>query len=522
MAQGAQFDSYENQHEDYCLPGTRVALLRQIEEWASSPSGKGIFWLNGRAGTGKPTISRTITQTLSKTNLLGENFFFKRGEGDRGNATKLLPTITRQLVRSITGLFPGVQKALQDNSDISKRGLKEQFDKLLLKPLQGLVLSTLPTVVIVIDALDECDSDDDMRLILGLLSQLQKLDTVYVRIFLTSRPEWPIFQEFSRIPDEHQDLILHEVPKPVIEHDISLFLKHRLSAIRTNRTLPVDWPGNTNFQYLVTLSVPLFIFAATICRILEDPYWDPKDSLNEILTHENDTSKLDGTYLPVLKRVLCDQSKRQLNQMVRQFQQVVGAIVILQSPLSAISLSNLIGLPQRLVDIRLSLLHSVLSVPDDKNLPVRLFHLSFRDYLLDPETREKTPLWIDEKKVHYMLATRCLLMCQNLRKNICQLPSDGTQRAEVDQETIDHYLSPELQYSCRYWAHHLMHCMDSLGVLHDALLFLQRHFLHWMEAMNLLGLGAEVVGILNILGTVLPVSCLHRYIKLHALINMPI
>ncbi|KAJ5394001.1 uncharacterized protein N7487_011642 [Penicillium crustosum] len=120
VAQGAQFDSYENQHEDYCLPGTRVALLRQIEEWASSPSGKGIFWLNGRAGTGKSTISRTITQTLSKTNLLGENFFFKRGEGDRGNATKLLPTITRQLVRSITGLFPGVQKALQDNSDISK------------------------------------------------------------------------------------------------------------------------------------------------------------------------------------------------------------------------------------------------------------------------------------------------------------------------------------------------------------------------------------------------------------------
>jgi hypothetical protein len=103
-----------------------------------------------------------MTQTLNKTNLLRANFFFKSGQGDRGNATKLLPTITKQLVRIITGLFPGVQKALQDDPDIAKRGLKEQFDKLLLKPLQGLVLSTLPTVVIVIDALDECDSNDDI------------------------------------------------------------------------------------------------------------------------------------------------------------------------------------------------------------------------------------------------------------------------------------------------------------------------------------------------------------------------
>lgn len=158
------------------------------------------------------------------------------------------------------------------------------------------------------------------------LSQLQKLDAVHVHVFLTSRPKWPIFQEFSRIPDEHQDLILHEIPKPVIEHGISLFLKHRLSAIRTNCTLPADWPRNTNFQHLVTLSVPLFIFAATICRILENPYWDSKDSLNQILTHENDASKLDGTYLLVLKRRT--KNKKQLKQIVRQFQQVVGAIVI--------------------------------------------------------------------------------------------------------------------------------------------------------------------------------------------------
>jgi 2-phosphoglycerate kinase len=65
VAKGAAFDSYENQHEE-CLLGTRVELLREIEAWTESPHGKCIFWLNGMAGTGKSTISRTMAGRLKK------------------------------------------------------------------------------------------------------------------------------------------------------------------------------------------------------------------------------------------------------------------------------------------------------------------------------------------------------------------------------------------------------------------------------------------------------------------------
>jgi hypothetical protein len=260
----------------------------------------------------------------------------------------------------------------------------------------------------------------------------------------------------------------------------------------------------------VALSVPLFIFAATICRIFEDPDWDPLDSLPDILTHQRDESKLDVTYLPVLDRLLNRQGEKQKKQLVQQFQQVVGAIVILESPLSVISLSRLIGLTERVVHLRLNPLHSVLSVPDDDTLPVRLFHLSFRDFLLDSETRKKTPFWVNEKEMHSSLTTRCLLVCGDLRKNICGLPSDGTQRVDIDQQTIDHCLSPELQYSCRYWAHHLMQCTDLHSMIDGALSFLREHFLHWVEAMNLLGVGSEVVGIINLLQTGVAVCCSHN------------
>jgi hypothetical protein len=313
---------------------------------------------------------------------------------------KLFPTVARQLAISIPELLPYIKKAAHDNPGIAAKAMTEQFDKLLLQPLLSLKLSDLPTrtVVVVIDALDECEADNDMRLILQLLPQLQKSKAVRLRVFLTSRPELPIRLGFSKIAThDHRDQILHEIPNEVIEHDISLFLSQRISKIRTERPLPIDWPGSINLHNLVAFSVPLFIFAATICRIFEDPDWDPVDSLAEILAHRHDGSKLDGTYLPVLNKLFNRQTEKQKKQLVQEFHQVVGAIVILQTPLSVISLSRLLDISERLVHLRLNPLHSLLNVPDNETLPVRLFHLSFSDFLLDPETRKKTPFWVDKK-----------------------------------------------------------------------------------------------------------------------------
>ena len=500
----AAFDSYSNQHKDECLPGTRTDIFSRIREWARSPQGKGIFWLSGIAGTGKSTISRTMAKSFSEAQSLGASFFFERGEGDRGNARKLFPTIAWQLAASNPQLMPALHQAVHDNPGIMAKAMREQFDKLLLQPLQKLEQSNVSTqtIIIVIDALDECEEDSDIRLILQLLPrlQLQSLATIRLRVFLTSRPDLSIRLGFSKIASNvHKDFVLHDIPLEVIEHDISLFFDHRLIEIRTDRCLSTNWPGERDLRRLVALSVPLFILAATICRIFEEPDWDPMDSLTEILTHQNDQSKLDGTYLPVLDRLLSRQHNKQKEKLVSEFQQVIGAIVILESPLSIKSLSKLLGLSERLIHLRLSSLHSVLKVPDDTSIPIRLFHLSFRDFLLDPETRKKTPLGISETEIHTFLTKRCLyVMCQNLRKNICRLPSDGTQRVEVDrQSAINNYLSPELQYSCRYWAHHLVQCTELRNMAHDAFSFLRVHFLHWIEAMSLLGLTSEISGILD-------------------------
>ncbi|KAJ5814286.1 NACHT and WD40 domain protein [Penicillium pulvis] len=509
-AYGAVFGSFVDQHEHECLPGTRKDILSEIRKWVFSPKGPCVFWLNGMAGTGKSTISRTMAKSLSQSQSLGASFFFRRGDGDRGNAMKLFPTIARQLVTSIPQMKPGLQKLVRDNPDIAAKGMREQFEKLVLQPLQNFHRSDIPmqTMIILIDALDECEGDDNIRLILQLLPRLQKITISRLRVLFTSRPELQIRLGISEIANHnYAERTLHRIPREVITHDISLFLNYRLSKIRQKRRhLPSDWPGDNKIQSLVTLSVPSFIFAATICRIFEDPYWDPDESLAEILRNQYDSSKLNTTYLPILDRLIKGQSEKQIKKMAKEFQQVVGAIVTLESPLSINSLSKLLELPKGRISLRLDPLHSVLNVPDDQNMAVRLFHSSFRDFLLDPEIRQRSPFGISKIDTHYMLALKCLRVCRRLRQNICELPSDGTRRKTVNRETIDRCLSPDLQYACLFWTYHLVQCIDLTSLVQDAFSFLRKHFLHWVEVMSLLGLTSEILGNIGLLETIIPID----------------
>ncbi|CAG8140451.1 unnamed protein product [Penicillium nalgiovense] len=501
-AKQAAFDSYDNQHSE-CLPGTRVDLLREIEEWAKSPHGKCIFWLNGMAGTGKSTISQTVASRLKEQQLLGASFFFRRGEEDRGTAKKLFPTLTEQLVISIPQMLPRVQKAIDDDPNISEKVLREQFEKLLLNPLFGVgQREETARRVIVIDALDECGLEDDIGTILRLLPQVQKSTSVQLRFLLTSRPELTIRLGFEGIADAHQDLVLHEIEMPVIEHDISLYFEDQFQRLKQRRSFPSDWPGDAATKGLVDRAVPLFIAAATLCRFIDDAKWNPQKRLEAILTDQSTyVSKMDSTYIPVLKQLLTGQNETESRTLLEEFKEIVGVIIILAIPLSINSLSHLIDRELEDVQCRLDQLHSVLSVPNNFDTPVRLLHLSFRDFLLDHH-QEKSKFWIDEKYANQRLANRCLQIMQgSLEKNICKLPSEGTQRNEISNDSIQHYIPPELKYACQYWAHHLVQCTDLPSMMHNVYLFLQVHLLHWAEAMSLLGLASEISGILDRLQT---------------------
>jgi hypothetical protein len=213
------------------------------------------------------------------------------------------------------------------------------------------------------------------------------------------------------------------------------------------------------------------------------------------------------TYLPVLKQLLIGQSKRETNRPVEEFKQIIGSIIMLTTPLSVPALCNLLHLEKVKIQKLLDRLHSVLNVPRDLDKPVRILHLSFRDFLLDEEIKEMgdgQQFWIDKETMHRYLAHQCLeLMGSSLKRNI---PSDGTLRSEIEPLGIGHHLPPKLKYACRYWTEHLSQCLDQAGQWAKVFLFLKTHFLHWLEVMSILGHLSEVVRVIIRLQSIVQVS----------------
>ncbi|RKK75904.1 hypothetical protein BFJ68_g18070 [Fusarium oxysporum] len=137
IAHGASFDSKAEEHNPTCLPNTREELLNDISCWIGDPTSKTVYWLNGMAGTGKSTIARTVARSRSKRGDLGASFFFKRGEMDRGNLNKLMSTLAHQLAFSVPGVAFFIKKTLDANPAIMGKSVKEQFEKLIQKPLSS-------------------------------------------------------------------------------------------------------------------------------------------------------------------------------------------------------------------------------------------------------------------------------------------------------------------------------------------------------------------------------------------------
>ncbi|KAK0764406.1 hypothetical protein N5P37_003807, partial [Trichoderma harzianum] len=482
VAEGAAFDSHAEEHNPTCLPDTRVELLQHIMSWTQDPNAKAIFWLNGMAGTGKSTVSRTIAKSLVRTGHLGASFFFKRGDA-------------AQLAIMQTDIGPHVKDAIKSNSDIGNKGLREQFNQLILQPLSKFPPDQRKSgfIVIVIDALDECELEDDVKLIIRLFNHDKSLG---LRVFLTSRPELPIRLGFSAIQGEFQDVILHEISEPVIQHDLSVLIRHELQIIRDNynktvqeyRQLKRDWPGQSSIDTMVKMAVPLFIFASTICRFLADrKCGSPDDQLRKVLEYETKSqeSKLDATYLPVLNQQIAGLITRERNEVLQQFKYIVGSIVLLASPLSTSSLSQLLRISRDAIDTRLDMLHSVLSIPQSSESPIRLLHLSFRDFLVDSEKKGLNPFWIDKAETHAKMTDNCLHVMKGfLREDMCGLRSQGL-------ETV--CIPAAVQYACLNWVFHLQGANYHVENYAETLQFLEQHFLHWVEALSLIQQAPESV-----------------------------
>ena len=467
------------------------------------------------AGTGKSTIARTIAREYYEKRCLGASFFFSRGSGDLGSASKVFTTIARQLVELSPDLERYIYEAVAKTSNIGNLGLQDQWEKLIVQPLSRLEERTFPLpLVLVIDALDECEGDDDVELLLRVLATAGSLHRVQLRILVTSRPEISIRHGIFDIPTaSHQDFILHNIEQTVVDHDISVFFEHNLKRIRRKFNLALGWPGEDSTRLLVQRAGGLFIYAATARRFIgEDPRLAEArldlilQCSNPALPPEKQLDKIYSTILDyTINKIYDDQERKNLHA---HFSNIVGSIVVLFDTLSVSSLAKLLDTPGEKIYQTLTHLHSILHVPEDGADFIRLLHPSFRDFLLDVERCPNPQLLINKEQAHYNLLVHCLrvMMSHPLRRDLCQLRAPGARSSMVDKSEVDKCIPLQVQYACRYWVHHLQQCNLNRVNFSNVDEFLQTHILHWLEGLALMGCRSEGILMVKALNAMFPVS----------------
>ena len=204
-----------------CHPGTCTWILNrpELKTWRNTvpdDAATRFLWLTGVPGAGKTVLSSFVINEISNESKSSRvlHFFFKQTDNDKNSVL----AVTRSLLYQLYSLFPANLSteiiALRDNSGkeraLSEQGLWDLFVK---------HTKELTNVIIVLDALDECNGVD---VLLRRLSSL--LQCCCARIFVASRKEENIALALAVYP---QIVICHED----VEADIHSYVTAEINEI---------------------------------------------------------------------------------------------------------------------------------------------------------------------------------------------------------------------------------------------------------------------------------------------------
>ena len=472
--------------------------------------------MNGLAGTGKSTIAQTIAERLFADGQLGASFFCSRDFEDRRNLQLIFPTLAVQLARNYPEFRSAFVPLAQSDPEIAHENLYNQMKKLITEPLQKSAVST----VIVIDALDECKDEETTSAILSVLGRLIS-EVPKVKFFLTGRPE-PRIRTGFRLPllKKVTDVfVLHGVEQGLVTEDIYLFLKSSFLEMAAHRDGLHGWPANGEIERLCERAAGLFVYAVATVKFIDKQNSNPRrqlelllkspeSSVREAKTRFKANTTLDSLYTSILQEALGEDGDPDNDPKARS---VLGAMILAANPLSPSTIATLLGLDSQDILPLLSSVQSLLILQEDTNCPVRPFHKSFPDFIIDPDRCTNRRFYISPPDHHSQLLISCLkLMDRLLEGNMCKLP-DGVANSDIGdlKERIEQHIDPALRYACRSWHMHLVdrHTtqVDTQEITSALHRFLERKFLFWLEVLSVLGAVRNAVDALRAAGNWLEV-----------------
>lgn len=199
-------------------PGTGTWLLESsaFQDWKFGS--RQHLWLYGLAGCGKTVLSGTILDHLreSATNHTVLAFFFDFNDTKKQRLEDLIRSLAIQLYHTDIETATTLDRIYASHDDGRK-----QPDSRALSDCIDAMMKNAGRVFVVIDALDECKTTDEvLRWVGGLASG-------NIQVLITGRPDTKFQSEISQVIQERNCILLD---KQSINTDIRSYVKTTLKT----------------------------------------------------------------------------------------------------------------------------------------------------------------------------------------------------------------------------------------------------------------------------------------------------
>ncbi|KAK2038165.1 WD40 repeat-like protein [Colletotrichum somersetense] len=437
-----------------------------------------LLWIKGDPGKGKTMLLCGIIDELEKlpagTRTLSY-FFCQATDARLNNATAVLRGLIYQLLDQEPSLIGRVRKKY-DHAGKKLFEDANSWDALSKMLISILEEPSMQNAYIVIDALDECEAD--LSQLLHLIIQLSS--TSRTKLIVSSRNK-PGIQDKIRATETQTRLLL----------ELKENAQHVSQAVNTYITQCVSMlaqlEGDTLLQDQVQQKMQrkadgTFLWVALVVQELrETQSWD----ILEVI--ENIPAGLDELYGRMMGQI--QRLRRKDPELCRS---LLSTVTVAYRPLHLDELRALADLPPNISSMRqhvvavTAMCGSFLTIRDDV---VYLVHQSAKDFLTKDGFLFPSGLVVG----HNTIASRSIqVMSKTLQRDIYSLRAPGFPTNQVKPPDPDPLASA--RYSCVYWVNHFAEgmpsaqeqCREFLQDNRQTCVFLEQHFLHWLEALSLL------------------------------------
>ncbi|KAK4140202.1 putative HET containing-domain vegetative incompatibility protein [Dichotomopilus funicola] len=472
-----------------------------------------LLWIKGGAGKGKTMLLITITEQLQSQTRLGHpvansslSFFFCQNTDNRlNNAVAVLQGLIYLLLVQDVSLFSYLKSDYDrmgkdifnaaNNNANAFDALSNVFKQMVQHPRLG-------NLYLAIDALDECE--DGLPDLLNLVRETT-LQENRLKWILTSRNRVDIDENLA-LENPGAKLSL-EVNSEAVSRAIETYIIHKVAEVSSLRSSPVQ--RTIIQQKLLEKAEGTFLWVDLVLRSI-------RGILAEDVVRHIDETPLG--LLPLYDRMMGGISKFASNYRDSCLA-VLSVATLAYRPLHILELQTLAGLKYQTADVEriVDMCGSFLTLVDNHVYPI---HQSAKDYLVSDTAVDKI-FPSGKHAVQRIIVDRSIAAMQKiLRRDVYQLVHPGalTRNMEAQRPTPDPLLG--VGYSCTYWIDHVcetdkadlqgsrryrltnaleQHIAGSKKsiLIRDSIkAFFHTYFLHWLEALSLLGVVSN--GILSL------------------------